>query len=156
MNASGNPPVVFSIANGNIAQVTLKSTRRNSANVVAALGKGEYSARDVVFAVNTGEITVGRVNQREITRNANTQDSTAELLAYADGVLEESRATEDFSFTPLITPAMVYGVHFWWTDRVTAMYRGVERNKRLTGLTITVDGNGERFSQWEFATVPRP
>lgn len=152
-NAAGNPPVIFANQYDNFAQGVLKSRNRSSANVIAALGQGEGVARDYVVAIVSAEIDAGRVNQREVTRNASAQSNLPALWAYAEGVRQELRSGEDLNFDPLITANGVYGVHFWWTDRVTAIYRGVSRNKRITQVTVRVDQQGERFTQWKFETV---
>ena len=155
LNGAGNPPVIFSLEANNVSQMTRKTTYRGSANVVAAMGKGLWGERDYALSVDTAEIDATRVNQREITRNASTQDSPAELSSYAYGVARQLDAITDFSFIPMITPATIYGVHYWWTDRVTAYSGVLEKNKRLVGLTIRVDQNGEQFSEWDFETYPR-
>jgi len=155
LNGAGNSPVIFSIKSDNVAQVSYKLVRRASANVVAALGKGQYAARAVEVRDNADAIDPFRVGQREVCRGANSQDDAAELQALGDEWLERMQPVEDFSFVPLRARSTLYGVHYWWGDRITARYKDLERDKQLMGVTIAVTGKGEQFRAWQFETVPR-
>jgi hypothetical protein len=155
LNAAGFAPVVFSLESQNVASIRKKSFNRKRANVVAALGKGEGTNRMTRLAVHYDTLDTERRNQREITRNASTQDTGPELQAVADAIKNESNIDDDISFEPLIVESCIYGVHYWWTDRITANYQGETRHKRLTEVSIDVDANGERFSAWKFETQPR-
>lgn len=154
LNAAGNPPVIFSLELDNISQITLSTTRAASKNIVVTPGKGEYTTRAVGASTDLTEIDARRINQRELVRNATTQDSLVELNTVADEWRIRLQYTEDFSFIPLITESTIYGVHYWFGDRMTARFKTLERDKRLTGLTIAVDRTGEQFTGWEFETLP--
>ena len=155
LNGAGNPPVIFALESGNVQQVSYKEINRGTANVVAGLGQARYAARDVQVVANAGAIDPSRVNQREMCRNANSQDDGVEVSDVAEEWLERLQPVEDFSFVPLITRSTLYGVHYWWGDRVTARYKDLERDKRLLGVTIAVADKGEQFRAWQFETVPR-
>jgi hypothetical protein len=155
LNAAGNAPVIFSLANDNISQATYKNSRRNSANVIACLGKGKYADRAYYISADATEIDANRINQREMCRNASSQDDAAELISMSEEYLNEFQPIEDFLFTPLSVESTIYGVHYWWGDRCTSRYRSLELDKRLTGVSITVDDNGETFSSWDFKNVAR-
>ena len=154
LNAAGNPPVIFSLELDNISEITLSTSRATSKNIIATPGKGEYGARAVGTADNLGDIDARRLNQRELVRNASTQDDAAELDTLAEEWLTRLEYTEDFLFTPLTTSSTIYGVHYWFGDKLTGRFKTLERNKRLTGLRVTVDRNGEQLSGWEFETLP--
>jgi hypothetical protein len=154
-NGAGNAPVTFSLSADNIEQITYKTERRASVNVVCALGKNQYTSRDYNIQVNAAEIDDRRINQREATRNCNTQDDANELQISAREWIETKKAREDFTFVPLITPSTVYGVHYWWGDKMTARFKDIIRDKRLVGLKIVVDENIETFQNWSFQTIPR-
>jgi hypothetical protein len=154
LNAHGNAPVTFSIANGNVSRASYTSSRRSSANVVTALGQGEEASRDYWVHINASAIDSRRVNQREVSRNASSQTTAASLRSYAEGVGSELQEVEDFTFTPRTVESTIYGVHYWWGDRCTAVFEDLVRHKRLTGVTINVGERGETFSEWQFKTVP--
>jgi len=66
--------------------------------------------------------------------------------------------TEDFTFVPLRgAQNTIYGVDYWWGDKITSRYQplSLELDKRLVGVTIVVDRNGEQFRDWNFQTIPR-
>ncbi len=154
LNAAGYPPVIFSLELNNISEITLSTSRSASKNIVATPGKGEYTARAVGTATDLTDIDARRLNQRELVRNANTQDDAAELDSLAEEWRVKLEYSEDFRFTPLITDSTLYGVHYWFGDKMTGRFKTLERNKRLTGLSIVVDRNGEQFSGWNFETLP--
>ncbi len=151
--AAGNVPVVFSPEYENFAAGTLSSQRHSSANVIAALGRGEEASRETVLAIDISVLDAGRLNQRELTRNASGQPNLVALAAYADSVRQQLKAGDSLDFTPLLTNTTVYGVHFWWTDCVTATFQGITQNKRITQVAIKVDQRGETFNQWQFETL---
>lgn len=154
LNGSGNAPVIFSLDNHNVAEATYKTTRRKSATVAVALGQGQYATRAYGIYINTSEIDANRIAQREITRNANTQSDAGELTVVAEEWGSKLQPTKDFVFTPSQNSrSTIYGVHYWLADQITARYLELELNKRLLGLTIVIDQNGEAFRQWEFETI---
>ncbi|MBD3251890.1 hypothetical protein GF380_05585 [Candidatus Uhrbacteria bacterium] len=159
LNSYGNAPVIFSLEQHNVARVTYKTANRGSATFVAALGKGQYGARTVGTYTNSDKFNVDRrVNQREITRNATTQDSVTELETVAEEWGARMSPSDDFKFVPLLgSKNTVYGHTYWWGDTITARYnpRSIELDKRLVGVTIVVDKNGEQFRSWDFLTIPR-
>ena len=154
LNAAGNVPVIFALELDNVEEITLSSSRAQSKNVIATPGKGEYTARNVGLYEDLTDYGVGRINQRELVRNANTQDDAAELDTVAEEWGIKLQFTEDFKFTPLTVESTLYGVHYWFGDRITARFRDVERDKRLVALTITVDRRGENLTGWNFQTLP--
>ena len=137
----------------------MTTVRRSSATVAVALGKGQYTARTTGIYINSDEINVDkRVNQREITRNATTQDDATELDTVAEEWGTRLQPTQDFSFVPLRGASnTIYGVDYWWADKVTGRYapRDAELDKRIVGVTIVVDVNGENFRGWDMETIPR-
>jgi len=155
LNSAGNPPVVFSLELDNISEITVSSNRSTSSNIVVTVGKGEYTARNIGYSLDLPDIDGGRVNQREMVRNATSQDSVDELDTMAEEWRARLQYAEDFKFIPLITESTLYGVNYWFGDRVTGRHKDLEVDKRLTGLVIIVDRNGEQFSGWNFQTIPR-
>jgi len=154
-NAAGNAPVIFAVELGNVEQVTRTVLNGGTANVVAALGKDQYEDREVAVRSRSADIDARRLNQREVSRNCNTQDDDGSLETSAYEWLASKQAADDFSFTPLVAASTLYGVHYWWGDRVTARAFGTEQDKRLVGVTINVGEKGESMQSWEFATIPR-
>lgn len=160
-NTAGNDAVIFSLDNENVAQMTYSTNRRRSANAVITTGKNQYAARSIGQYLNAAEIDANRINQREISRNAVTQDSVDELNTLAEEYGITLQPTENIKFTPLRTITTLYSVHFWFGDRLTTKFPKadgtiVSLDKRLLSLKITVSGdrNEEQFSDWNFETIP--
>ena len=154
LNAAGYPPVIFDLMLNNVSQMTYSHRRSNSCNLVVTTGQGQYTGRAVGTAIDMTDIDGRRLNQREMTRNANTQDDAASLVTLAEEWLSRGGAVEDLDFVPYLTPSTLYGVHFWLGDRVTARFAGQEYHKRLSSVNLTVDRKGETFSSWKFETIP--
>lgn len=153
-NAAGNSPVIFSLDLENVSEITHSKLRNESKNVVVAIGQGQYGARATGIATDLTDIDGARINQRELVRNANSQEDAVELDAMAEEWLKRMAYTEDFDFVPLITESTLYGVHYWVGDKTTARFEGLEKNKRLSSVTINVGRNKEAFSSWKFETLP--
>jgi len=154
LNAAGNPPVVFSLELGNIASCTYSIKRRGAANAVYCFGQGQGAARDVAVAQDLGDIASSPIARREMARNGSSQDNAADLQQLAGEYLTQFAPSESFDFVPRFNEATLYGLHFELGDRITAQYRGLSFNKRITGVTISVGEKGESPPQLEMADIP--
>ena len=154
-NAEGNVPVVFSLERENVLEITHKVQNSQSMNVIVTAGQGQYGARATGISQDATLIDANRINQREMVRNASSQEDAAELDTMADEWLVRTAPIDDIDFTPRTTQSTIYGIDYWLGDKLTAMFEDVERNKRLSSLVITVDKKrGETFSGWKFDTIP--
>lgn len=142
LNSSGNAPVVFALDYGNMATPVYSLARSGSANRVYALGQGEGAEREIVVRGDATDQAVSPFNLREVARQASNEETTAGLLAVADATLNKLRPSESFAFDVLQIPGTLYGKHYTWGDRVTARYDDIERDKRIIGVSISLDEIG--------------
>ena len=142
LNTAGNAPVVFAVGFGNMAEPVYSLNRTNEVNVVAALGQGLESAREVAIVSDAPAVAASPWNRREATRNANTEAETAGLEAAAEAVLHDLKAASSFSFRVMQTAASRYGRDYRCGDVVTARYSSpsgsVERHYQITAVTVVV------------------
>ncbi|KKM00560.1 hypothetical protein LCGC14_1803190 [marine sediment metagenome] len=146
LNGAGNVPVTFSVAIGNVQNIQYELDRLTEANAIVVTGKGDVSTRDTETRRNTTAIAVSPWNRREISRSAPTQDFDFQLQDFGDEVLEEAGAKESFTFLPLQQPKSLYGVHYFFGDKVTVVYGSIKRNRRITGIGVRVAGNRDTLA----------
>jgi hypothetical protein len=112
---------------------------------------GLIRTRETASAISSDNISL-----REAMRGGASQTETDEMDDLGDEYLEENQFIEVFEATPVDQPSSLYGVHYTIGDRLTFKLGDVERNKRMTRVSVTVSGNekGESNKQFEFKDVP--
>lgn len=153
LNAAGNPPHVFSPERGNVQTARRAMNRRREKNRVYVFGRGAGATRDIEYEENATEIDVNNLNLKEVMRGAASQTGSG-LNALANEQLELLSAEERFEFIPLDTQSSLYGVHYFLGDLVTVRLRGVERDKKLVSVSITISPSGENKTM-QFKDIPR-
>lgn len=147
VNAAGNVPAVFALGFGNMAEPTYSQNRTNEVNAVVALGQGLEAARATAVQTNAAAIAASPWNQREVTRNANTEDTTAGLDAAALGILNELQMRESFTFRVLQTAAVRYGRDYDVGDLVTARYNvgstAIQQDYQIVSANVIVENGNE-------------
>lgn len=151
LNSAGNAPHVFSPDLDNIETMRYAQKIRASATSVYVWGNGTGAARTFGYDEDATKTGLGR---REVMRGGGNQTSDAERDALAAEWLENLTAEEVFTFVPLEVASSRYGVHWFFGDRVTARLGSIERNKKITAITITVADNRETIAA-EFTDISR-
>ena len=134
--------VIFGIERGNMANPQYRQLRIDEKTVAIVGGQGEEAARE--FAIRTGA-NYSAGNDIEMFANASDVDTTAGLQARGDATLAENRATEQFNFDVLQTPATSYGEHYSLGDLVTAVnpFTKASMTLKIDEVTISVDESGK-------------
>lgn len=143
LNSAGNTPHIFSIEFGNIETLVYSNKSKDTANLVYVLGQGSGSLQTIEYAANIDAIAHSPFGARESSRGGASQASSTELQYMAEEILAEMLPKETIRFTPLSTPASLYGVHFFIGDKVTIRFNNIDYKKRITGIRINVSSNGE-------------
>jgi len=147
-NTAGNAPVIFSVENGNVREITWTENRTDEYNRVLALGQGEgayryfYAAEDSVGIAES--ITV-----REKPYNAASDASTAGVQKAAAAELAKTKAAERVTFQPIPTSSCAYGKHFTWGDKVTVSYFGLTTHMRINAVTMRFQ-TGKEVAQFDY------
>jgi len=143
LNAAGNAPHIFSVGFGNVETLVLSDKSKDTASLVYALGQGAGASQLIEYAVDLTAIADSPFGAREVVRGGGSQATAAELQYMAEETLTEMLARPTISFKPLNIPASLYGVHFFWGDKVTIRFRDTDYNKRITGVRTNVSSAGE-------------
>jgi len=149
-------PVIFMLGFGNIEDVGYEWQRMGEVNAVCVLGKGDGSTRTTKTRNKPSTQDDSPWNVREATRSASSYDEDYEdysLRTSGDEILEELKAKLGFSFQPLQQDSAIYGVHYFLGDRVTVNYGGLTVDRKIVGVNIAVDENGEQVSL-ELSEIP--
>lgn len=156
-NGVGVAPVTFALEFGNMAIPVYALARTSEVTSVFVLGKGEGTSRTIVVRNDVSAMNDSPWNRREIARNATNETLTAALESVGDQALSENQAKESFTFDVLQLPALFYGKHYSWGDKVIARYGDIERTKRIVAVAVSVapndNGPMEQVSV-DFADVP--
>jgi hypothetical protein len=151
-NGAGNVPVVFAPEMGTVRNVTYGFDRTAERTVAIMLGRGEGANRDVAV-VTAAAATDSPWNDREVMRNASNQMDTAALALLGAGILEEQAAKETMDFSTIQIRGLLYGRDYTWGDKVVARFEGIEQDKEIIAVQITVDETGESILP-TFADLP--
>jgi hypothetical protein len=156
LNAAGNAPHVFSPLMGNVQQASFSTKSKESSNRVFVYGQGTGAGRQIEYREDATLFDpADNINLRESMRGGSSQDSVAKLQSLGDEQLEKLREQEKFEFDPLDIPSSLYGVHYFFGDKVTVKVSDEQRNKRIVSVKISLaSGKGESQKSFEFEDIP--
>lgn len=143
-NSAGNDPVVFSLGFGNMVLPQYSNSRINERNRVFVLGQGIEDQRTVEIVEDLASIADSPWALSEVSRNANQEVTQAGLEAVGDSLLDNLQPQESFVFQVLQTAASKYGRDYFLGDLVTANYKDITRNLKVTEVVINVTGDANQ------------
>lgn len=121
---------------GNMSNVIYADSRVEEANIVAVLGPGEESSRQVVIRKTLAGAD-SLWNNIETTRDARNQPDLASMQSTGDAALEETKAHQTFTFATLQTDTRQYGIVYDVGDKIRANYK-VDVIKKIVCARVTV------------------
>lgn len=135
--------LTFSLDYGNMEEPEYSVTRSGEKTVACVWGKGEGLNRD--YVTRTGD-NYSSTNDIEVFVDAAGVKTavTAAYNALGDRKLKELKATDDFKFGVLQTPASFYGKHYFLGDKVTGIYKGVTKVLKISSVAVGFAGKKER------------
>ena len=141
---TGSNRVVFSMANGNMANPRYEVNRLGVKTVAIVAGQGEESERDVEV-VTSADYAVGNDIEMFIGATDIEKGDTDGLQSRGDEKLAEVIEKPSFTFDVLQTGSAQYGVHYTLGDKVLAINprTGVELTMKIAGITIELDDDGK-------------
>ncbi|NPU89974.1 MAG: hypothetical protein HPY87_08880 [Fervidobacterium sp.] len=145
-NMYGNIPIVFSVQQSNISEISYTYDRTQESNVVIVLGQGQEEERNVAIRFDADAINVSPINTREITKDARTQSTNEALTSTAEETLFNKTKFDIVDFSP--SPSIInrYGIDFDVGDIVTASFFNRSSNVKITGADISVDREAEQIN----------
>lgn len=164
LNSAGNPPIVFSDKKRNMRNVVYSKHHGSEINTFNVLGRGDDASREITLVENAegiaasdyededGNLIVTNWNRRVDSLNAFQQTAEASREDVGEAELAERVPKETFTFEPVQSRSLAYGVHYSWGDVMTAQIDDIVRHKKLIGVKITLNNNGENI-QHDFSDV---
>lgn len=141
------PYVGLAPERGNLADPSLTIDRKDEGNVVYILGEGNRENRTLFIMSGSGAAD-SPYNRIEFTKNAQNTDkkSPLELVTDAFAALRESQPTTEFTFKPITTASgSIYQLDWVLGDKVTVSWGVFEKDVRIIGVRIRIDGEGEQI-----------
>lgn len=135
--------VVFSLAYGNMDNVTLERYALEEPTVAIVGGQGTEASRDIV--IRTGTNYQASYRSHEVFVSAQQYSTTAGLQAAGDARLYELEARNRLNFRTRDTAAVRYGRDWFVGDKVTGRYEEVEQTMIVDGVTVTLQPDSEEF-----------
>lgn len=136
-------PVIFALERGNMARAQYSLARTDEVTAVFVLGPGKDTNRLITLRMSADALNASPWNDREIARNANNLLELDDREALGDSILAQRQAQESFTFDILQVPGSLYGKHYTWGDYITAVYDDIERDKRIVGVDIAIEDDGQ-------------
>lgn len=155
LNAAGNPPQIFNVNLGNVKELLFQQKSKDTANTIYVYGQNYGASRDLEIATDIADIALSPFGVREMMRGGGSQASAVELQYLADELLISTLPRTDISFIPLDIVSSLYGVHYFFGDKVTIHFNGVDYDKRIVSVRVSVSPGGEGDKTFTFADIPR-
>lgn len=139
--------VGFAPERRNLNSPSLKEDRTKEKNFVYTLGQGQGASRKVeTYAGDVGHSPFGRCEYVKDARNVD-KNSTSGLQTAAIQSVKEEKINREFSFSPTnIEVGAIYKVDYDLADKVTALWKGLEFDLRVTTIEFNVSGSGETLT----------
>jgi hypothetical protein len=138
-------PVYVGIDWGNLENGTLDYDYTDEKNFVYALGPGKDESQSVLYRRDDTRANKSIWNECEGVVNAGNveYDNTAELEAEAFAYLDANKPKMHFSGDIVETPAFRYGHDWWYGDRVTVVYAGIEKDAFINRVHVSRSEDGQ-------------
>lgn len=141
---TGSGRVVFSMANGNMANPHYEVNRIDVKTVAIVAGQGEENDRDV-SVVESDDYAAGNDIELFVGATDIDKDDTDGLTSRGEEKLAEAREKPSFTFDVLQTGSAQYGVNYTLGDKVIAINprSGAEITMKIIGVTVGLDADGK-------------
>lgn len=139
--------LVFSLERNNAGDPVYIYDRTNEVTSLLVGGKGIDTARRIVEVHGPNWSTSNDI-EGFLSDSGNENDTDAALTASGTRKLQDLRALETFSQTPIQTPTSFYGSAYCvggvLGDKVSAKFRDITATQRIVGVQVGVDQEGEQ------------
>lgn len=142
------PPVIFDPGLGNMTNVSYLNSRVDEVNVCYVLGQGNGSLR-TVRTVTSGTETDTPWARRSVSRDIRNTNDTGALDDKGNETLNKQRSRRTLEFDARQTPATRYGRDWFLGDLVTVKFRGLSQTKKIVGVRVGLDADGNETIKLE-------
>ena len=138
-------PVYVGIDWGNLENGSLEYDHSEEINYAMVLGQGEGTDREIVLVSDTARIGASIWNRREGAKDARNIDKgdTTALTGEGNTYLTEHKPTMKFTGDIVETPAFRYGKDWWFGDKVTLVYAGIEKDCNINKVMVSRGDDGQ-------------
>jgi hypothetical protein len=137
--SSSPRPTVFSRERGNLEAPSLARDAGGEITYLYAGGQGEGDDREVVELSNDDRINASPWGRREGWASVATQNTTDEITATAEAILDAERPRWEFVANLKSTPQTEFDVDWTFGDSVTTEYRDQQFDGDVDRLRVTRD-----------------
>lgn len=145
--------VLFALEYGNMKNPRYTHDRVDEKTVAVVAGEGQESNRTIV--VRTGD-DYSASNDVETYLDGRRFKTTAGLQSWGDDRLDQLKARQELEFDPVQVEGSIYGLDYCVSgalgDLVKARYDGIEVTKKIAGVSITLDKQGDERVDLELET----
>jgi hypothetical protein len=135
-------PVVFSVEFGNLRSPTYTIDWDSEANYIYAGGQGVQADRIIKTATDATRSGMSLFGRSELFMDARNDSTEAGVTNTAKAGVIEHRPAKNFTATIVDTDRARYGRDWYFGDRVTASYRGLQFDCLIRALSGSVDSGG--------------
>jgi len=139
---TGQGGLIFGLDRGNLELPILEEDATDEVNYAYALGQGEGANRVIQTAEDTTRSQRSLWGKREGKIDARQNSSAAGVTDEADSLLVARRPVNMFSAKLLSRPGSVYGLDWWFGDRVTVSFDARQFDALVRAVTVSVDETG--------------
>ncbi len=142
---SGINPVLIGLEYGNLNQPEIVEDYSREVNVVYSGGQNEAADRVIYEAEDTARSYRSIWARSESFANAIANEDTTGVQDEAFSALAAGKPTLRFRGQIVDSPGTIYGIHWRWGDRVTAIYGGQSWDATVNQVRVRHDGEREEI-----------
>lgn len=139
----GLQKVIFSVDAGNLEYATHSFDHSEEYNYIYCGGRGEGDDRVIATASDSTWIAKSPLNRREDWIDSRDSNSVSQAESDAKARLAEAGPKQKLNGHIVQTSKCLYGVHYFFGDKVTVMHNQMTFDVHLDYVKATVDGKGE-------------
>lgn len=143
---TGLNPILFSKEAGNLQAPSLEEDWTDEWNYVFGGGQGEGLARLIDTENDLDRILRSIWNRREKFADAREEDTALGVAQKANQKMEDKRPILRFEGELVDAPQTIFGVDWYFGDKVSARYRGLTIDGVVNNYKISLDDRGEDVS----------
>lgn len=148
----GTNPVILSAEFGNLRTPKVVRDYRDEVNFVYSGGQGQGAERAVVQWQDLERVGSSIWNRREAFQDARNCATTACLDTKAQDRLDDGRPVRTFTGEIINSPGTLYGLHWGFGDRLSAVFEGQWFEVYVNVVKVTKSGSGAENIQARLET----
>lgn len=146
-NTDGNFPAVFSLEVGNMLIPILSTNHRHEKNYFYAGGSGQGELRQIMQFWDTEAIAQSPWGRSELFVNASGEETNDGLFQACREAQGKRGAKHEMEFDVRLTQSVRWPRDWGLGDLVTAYYRGLRFDKKISEIAVVVASSQQQAEQ---------